>query len=252
MTETHSGALVITGGAGGIGARIARRAAAAGTPVAITYRTSAEAAKHLVAEIEADGGNAQAIAADLRDEAAIVAAFETIDQRFGGVCGLVNNAVETGQQRSLLDLQLDELQSVFATNVFGAFLCAREATKRMSTQARGSGGAIVSLSTLRAVRIGSADGWLPFGASKGALETLTRNLSVELATHGIRANTVRVGVLDTPTRRTQGEEHINRLLTGVPMHRLGDPDEVAAAVLWLLSDQASFVTGATLDVGGGQ
>lgn len=248
---TQEGALVVTGGAVGIGAQIARRAAAGGRPVVVVYRTSATAAKELVGEIEHDGGRAVAIAADIGLEADAVRIFETAVDTFGSVTGLVNNAAETGERGRLADLRMEVLESVFRTNVFGAFLCAREAARHMATGVGGHGGAIVSLSSARAVKSGSADGWLAYAASKGALETMTRNLAVELCVDGIRVNTVRIGMIDTAKRRTQGEAHIAQLIKEVPAGRLGDPDDVAAAVLWLLSDEASYITGATLDVAGG-
>jgi NAD(P)-dependent dehydrogenase (short-subunit alcohol dehydrogenase family) len=244
------GALVVTGGGRGIGAQIALRAARAGTPVALVYRSRPEAAAHVVGEIEAAGGRAIAIAADVGDEAAVRQAFEVVDRSFGSLCGLVNNAVFAGEPARLSELRMEDLDSVFRTNVGGAFLCAREAAKRLSTRNGGAGGAIVSMSSAIAVGTG-APGWVHFAASKGALETMSRGLAKELAPEGIRVNVVRAGVIGTESRLGQNAEFRNRAVASVPMGRMGDPAEVAAAVLWLLSPEASYVSGATLDVGGG-
>jgi len=247
-----SRALVITGAAQGIGACIARQAAARNIPVAVLYRTSTDAARQLVSDIESTGGRAIAIAADLGDEAAVETVFDAVDQAFGGVRGLVNNAVTAGDRNEFPDWSLKQVEAVFRTNVFGAFLCARAATRRMSTRYGGAGGAIVSMSSAVAVITGAPHGWIPFAASKAAVETMSRGLAKELAGDGVRVNTVRVGVIDTPTRWTQGTDHVHHLIdTMVPMKRIGSPDEVAAAVLWLLSDAASYITGAALDVAGG-
>ena len=245
------GALVVTGAARGIGAQIARSAAAAGTPVALFYRSSAQSAAQVVSDIESAGGRAVAIRADLGHEEEVVRAFETVDQAFGRLEGLVNNAVFAGEPTRLGDLQADQVERVLRANLVGVLLCAREAAKRLSTRAGGGGGAIVSLSSARAVHTGGSGGWLPFAASKAAIETVSRGLAADLAGEGIRVNVVRVGVADTETRRSQGAEYVKQLITEVPMRRIGTVDEVSAAVLWLLSPDASYVTGATLDVAGG-
>jgi NAD(P)-dependent dehydrogenase (short-subunit alcohol dehydrogenase family) len=245
------GALVVTGAARGIGAQIARSAAAAGTPVAVFYRSSAQAAAQVVSDIESAGGRAVAIRADLGREEEVVRAFETVDQAFGRLEGLVNNAVFAGEPTRLGDLQAGQVEHVLRANLVGVLLCAREAAKRLSTRAGGGGGAIVSLSSARAVHTGGSGGWLPFAASKAAIETVSRGLAADLAGEGIRVNVVRVGVADTETRRSQGAEYVRQLITEVPMGRIGTVDEVSAAVLWLLSPGASYVTGATLDVAGG-
>lgn len=247
-----SRALVITGAAQGIGACIARQAAARNIPVAVLYRTSEDAARKLAVEIESGGGKVMVLAADLGEERDVDRAFSAIDTAFGGVRGLVNNAVTAGDRNEFPDWSLEQVQAVFRTNVFGAFLCARAATRRLSTRYGGIGGAIVSMSSAYAITSAAPHGWIPFAASKAALETMTRGLAKELAEDGVRVNTVRVGVIDTPTRWTQGTDHVQRLIhTVVPMKRIGSPEEVAATVLWLLSDDASYVTGATLDVAGG-
>ncbi len=253
MAEGHrTGALVVTGGGRGIGAEIAKGAARAGMPVALVYRSCSDAAADVVGEIEAAGGRAIAIAADIGSEAEAMRAFTEIDRAFGRICGLVNNAVlAPAAPARLTELRMADLEAVFRTNVFGAFLCAREAAKRLSTRHGGAGGAIVSLSSAVAVKTGGPGAYVAFSASKGAVETMSRGLAAELAAEGIRVNVVRPGVIATETRFTQSEEYLNRVLAQVPMARMGKASEVAAAVLWLLSPEASYVTGAVLDVAGG-
>lgn len=247
----HSGALVVTGGGRGIGAQIALRAARNGTPVALIYRSRPENAARVVGEIEAAGGRAMAIQADVGREADVTGAFTAVDAAFGPIGGLVNNAVLAGPPRRLAELPGGELEDVFRTNVFGAFLCSREAAKRLSTKSGGRGGEIVTLSSAHAVNTGAPGNWVHFAASKAALETMSRGLAKELAADGIRVNIVRPGVIATEMRLGQPKDHLNRALGQVPLARMGTAGEVAAAVLWLLSDEASYVTGATLDVAGG-
>lgn len=247
----NSGALVVTGGGRGIGAQIAVRAARNGTPVALVYRSRPENAARVVGEIEAAGGQAMAIQADVGSEADVTGAFTAVDAAFGPIGGLVNNAVLAGPPRRLAELPGIELDEVFRTNVFGAFLCSREAARRLSTKNGGGGGGIITLSSAHAVNTGAPGNWVHFAASKAALETMSRGLAKELAAEGIRVNVVRPGVIATETRLGQPEDHLNRTLGQVPLARMGTADEVAAAVLWLLSDEASYVTGATLDVAGG-
>ena len=242
-----NGALVVTGGARGIGASIVRRAAATGMPVALLYRTSGDAAAKLVEDVEAAGGRALAVAADITAEPDVERAFALVEDTFGGVRGLVNNAVANpGPQRPLADLRPEQFEETYRVNVFGAFLCIRAAVARMA-----GGGAIVSLSSAAALKTGAPGTWIPFAAGKAALETMSRGLATELAPGGIRVNVVRCGVIDTETRWTQGAEYVNQLIERVPLGRIGRPDEVADTVLWLLSDQASYVTGIALDVTGG-
>jgi NAD(P)-dependent dehydrogenase (short-subunit alcohol dehydrogenase family) len=247
----NPGALVITGGGRGIGAQIALGAAGAGTPVALVYRSRSDAASRVVAEIEAAGGRAIAIASDVGSETDVLRAFDIVDHAFGNLSGLVNNAVTAGEPTRLAELRMEQLELLFRTNVFGSFLCAREAAKRLSIRNGGSGGAIVTMSSSVAIKTGGPGAYVSFSACKGALETMSQGLAKELAEEGVRVNVVRCGVIDTETRRTQGEDRIQRLLAQVPMARMGTPTEVAAAVLWLLSAEASYVTGATLDVTGG-
>jgi NAD(P)-dependent dehydrogenase (short-subunit alcohol dehydrogenase family) len=244
------GALVVTGGGRGIGARIATRAARSGWPVALIYRSRRDAAALVVKAIEDGGGRGIAIEADVGNEADVIRAFEAIDRQFGQVRGLVNNAAVPGGRARLEELRADQLDQVFRTNVFGAFFCSREAVKRMSTRRGGRGGVIVSISS-GAVNTGSPGVWVHYAATKGALETMSRGLARELAADGVRVNVVRPGVIDTDAHRGHGDDRVKELMARVPLGRMGDPDEVAAAVLWLLSEEATYVTGAVLDVTGG-
>jgi NAD(P)-dependent dehydrogenase (short-subunit alcohol dehydrogenase family) len=245
------GALVVTGGGRGIGAQVALAAARAGVPVALVYRSRSEDASRVAGEIEAGGGRAIAIAADVGDEADVARAFAAVDDAFGRLGGLVNGAVFSGPPRRVADLPVAELEAVFRTNVFGAFLCAREAARRLSTARGGAGGAIVTMSSTLALKTGAPGHWVHFSASKGALETMSLGLSRELAPEGVRVNVVRCGVIATETRLAQDPGFLARAMAQVPMARMGDPAEVAAAVLWLLSPAAAYVTGATLEVAGG-
>ena len=244
-------ALVVTGGGRGIGAQIALRAARGGVPVALIYRSHTDDASRVVSEIENAGGRAIAIAADIGNEADVMRAFQAVDDTFGRVGGLVNNAVFPGEPARLAELRIEELESVFRTNVFGAFLCSREAVRRLSTKNGGSGGGIVMLSSVVAIKTGAPGTWVHFSASKGAVETMSLGLAKEVAAEGIRVNIVRCGVIATETRLTQDKDYLDRALAQVPMGRMGDPAEVAATVVWLLSADSSYVTGATLDVAGG-
>ena len=247
----NSGALVVTGGGRGIGAQIALRAARHGRPVALIYRSRPGNAARIAGQIEAAGGRAVAVRADVGSEADVAAAFKAVDAAFGSLGGLVNNAVLAGPPRRLAELPASELEEVFRTNVFGAFLCSREAASRMSIKNGGAGGGIVTLSSAHAVNTGAPGNWVHFASSKAALETMSRGLAKELAADGIRVNVVRPGVIATETRLGQPQEHLDRTLRQVPLARMGTAQEVAAAVLWLLAEDASYVTGATLDVAGG-
>jgi NAD(P)-dependent dehydrogenase (short-subunit alcohol dehydrogenase family) len=249
--RTSTGALVVTGGGRGIGAQIALQAARVGTPVALIYHSRPDNAAQVVDEIEAAGGQAIAIKADIGREADVAQAFATVDSALGPLGGLVNNAVWAGPPRAFAELPASELEDVFRTNVFGAFLCCREAARRLSTNNGGRGGGIITLSSAYAINTGAPGNWVHFAASKASLETMSRGLAKELAEEGIRVNVVRPGVIATDSRLSQPKEHLNRTLQQVPLARMGTTDEVAAAVLWLLSENASYITGATLDVAGG-
>ncbi len=243
---------MITGAGRGIGAATARLAAGKGYAVCVNYRCNGEAAQAVVAAIRAGGGQAAAVQGDVSSEADVVKLFRESDRLLGPLAGLVNNAGIVERQSRVEAMDAARLQRMFATNVVGAFLCAREAIKRLSTQHGGKGGAIVNISS-GAARLGSPGEYVDYAASKGAIDTMTLGLAKELAAEGIRVNCVRPGFVHTDIHAAGGEPNrIERLRDSIPMKRGGDPEEVARAVLWLLSDEASYSTGAILDVTGGR
>ena len=244
--------LLVTGGGRGIGAATARLAAARGFAVVVNYRRNGEAAAKVVAEIEASGGRAVAIGADVAVEAEVVRLFQECDERLGRLSALVNCAGIIEKQMRVDEMDEGRLQRVFATNVFGPFLCSREAVRRMSTRHGGPGGAIVNVSSLASV-YGSPNEYVDYAATKGAVDTLTTGLAREVATEGIRVNVVRAGHIHTDFHALGGEpDRVERVKADVPMKRGGRPDEVAQAIVWLLSEDASYVTGTRLDVSGGR
>lgn len=244
--------LIVTGGSRGIGAATAKLAAAEGYQVCINYLTNQQAADAVVAEIRSLGGTAVAMQADLAVEAQIVALFQRVDKELGAVTALVNNAGILETQSSLLDMNEGRLQRVFAANVIGPMLCAREAVKRMSVKLGGKGGAIVNVSSA-AARLGAAGEYIDYAASKGALDTFTIGLSKEVADKGIRVNSVRPGFIYTDIHASGGEPgRVDRIKGSIPMKRGGQPEEVAQAILWLLSEQASYATGTFIDLAGGR
>lgn len=246
------GVVVITGAGRGIGAATARLAAARGYSVCVNFRSNEAAANAVVAEITSGGGRAIAVQADVAVEADVVRLFETCDTQLGRLTGLVNNAGMLERQMRVEAMDAARLQRVFATNVTGSFICAREAVRRMSTKFGGGGGSIVNVSSV-ASRIGGAEEYVDYAAAKGAIDTLTLGLSKEVAADGIRVNAVRPGVIKTDIHASGGEPgRVDRVKAFVPMRRGGEVDEVAAAILWLLSDEASYTTGAILDVSGGR
>jgi len=246
------GIVVITGGSRGIGAATAVLAASRGYAVCLNYRSNAAAAASVVRDIVAGGGRAIAVQADVAVESEVVRLFETCDAELGTLTALVNNAGILERQMRVEAMDAARLQRVFATNVTGAFMCAREAIKRMSTRFGGAGGAIVNVSSA-ASRIGGAEEYVDYAASKGAIDTLTLGLAKEVATDGIRVNAVRPGVIYTEIHASGGEPgRIDRVKASVPMKRGGDPAEVARAILWLLSEEASYTTGAFIEVSGGR
>jgi NAD(P)-dependent dehydrogenase (short-subunit alcohol dehydrogenase family) len=243
--------LLVTGGSRGIGAAVARQAAAAGWHVAINYSRDAAAAEAVADAVRAAGRQALTLAADVADEAQVEAMFAQVDAA-GGLAGLVNNAGVVDVAQRLDQMSLARWQRMFGINVMGSMLCARAAVKRLSTRHGGTGGPIVNLSSV-AARLGSPGQYLDYAASKGAIDVFTLGLARELATEGVRVNAVRPGIIDTDIHASGGEPERARLLTPqIPMQRPGSADEVAAAVVWLLSDAASYTTGSLLDVTGGR
>ena len=244
--------LLVTGGSRGIGAATARLAARRGYIICITYLHNQAAAETVVADITSTGGQALALPADVSREQDVVRLFEQIDTQLGAVSALVNNAGILEQQMRVDQMDADRLQRVFATNIVGPFLCAREAVRRMSSLYGGTGGAIVNVSS-GAARRGSPREYVDYAASKGALDTFTIGLAKEVATEGIRVNTVRPGPIYTEIHASGGEpQRVERVKSSVPMQRGGQAEEVAYAILWLLSEEASYITGACLDVTGGE
>ena len=242
--------LVVTGGSRGIGAACARRAAAAGWRVMVNYRADAQAAAQVVADIAAIGGQAVAVSADVAVGNDVVALFDAAEVAFGPVTGLINNAGIVQLASSLADMSLARWQQTFDTTATGSFLIAREAIRRMLAQ--GQGGAIVNMSSMAAA-LGAPHEFIDYAASKGAVEAMTIGLSREVAGKGIRVNAIRPGLIDTDMQRGSGEaDRLGRLIGTVPMGRIGRATEVAEAAIWLLSDAASYVTGAILPVSGGR
>jgi NAD(P)-dependent dehydrogenase (short-subunit alcohol dehydrogenase family) len=244
--------VVVTGGSRGIGAATAVTAAERGYDVCVVYQHRREAAEAVVARCLAAGVRGVAVAADVSVEDDVVRLFSTVDERLGPIAALVNNAGIVDRQIRVADIDAGRVERMLRVNVVSAFLCAREAVRRMSTQRGGAGGCIVNVSS-RAAVLGSPGEYVDYAASKAAVDTLTVGLSKEVAAEGIRVNAVRPGLINTDIHASGGEPgRVERLKDSVPLGRGGQPEEVAAAVLWLLSDEASYVTGALLDVGGGR
>ena len=244
--------LLVTGGSRGIGAETARLAAARGWRVAVNYVSDRAAAEAVVAEIEAAGGEALAVKGDVGEEADVVSMFVAVDARFGRLDGLVNNAGIVDRKARVDEMSAARLERMMRVNVIGSFLCAREAVKRMSTRHGGKGGVIVNLSSA-AARLGSPGWYVDYAASKGAIDTFTKGLALEVADEGIRVCGVRPGIVATDIHSSGGEpDRVEKVRSGLPMKREGRPEEIASAVVWLLSGEASYITGATLDVSGGR
>jgi NAD(P)-dependent dehydrogenase (short-subunit alcohol dehydrogenase family) len=244
--------ILITGGSRGVGAATARLAAAQGYDVAISYVSNASAAQAVVADIETTGRRALAVRADSADPAQVEQLFAAIDQTFGRIDVLVNNAAVLELQSRLEDLSFERMQRVFAVNAIGPILCAQQAARRMSHRHGGRGGSIVNISSA-AARLGSPNEYIDYAASKGALETFTTGFAKEVAREGIRVNCVRPGHIYTEMHASGGEPgRVDRVKDSIPMGRGGQPEEVARAILWLAGDEASFVTGTFLDVTGGK
>jgi NAD(P)-dependent dehydrogenase (short-subunit alcohol dehydrogenase family) len=244
--------ILITGASRGIGAATAQLAARRGYAVCVNYRSRRDAADEVVAAIEADGGRAFAVAADISSESDVERLFEACDKTLGRVTALVNNAGVLEKQTQVESIDAARLHRVFATNVIGAFICAREAVRRMATDRGGAGGGIVNVSS-GAARLGAPGEYVDYAASKGALDTMTIGLAKEVASRGIRVNAVRAGYIYTDMHASGGEPgRVDRLKDSLPMKRGGTPDEVAQAILWLLSKDSSFTTGTFIDVTGGR
>ncbi|MBN9222823.1 MAG: SDR family oxidoreductase [Mesorhizobium sp.] len=244
--------LLVTGGSRGIGAAICRLGAKAGYRLGINYAANKAAADALVADIKADGGEAIAVRGDVGKETDIVAMFGAVDRAYGRLDAFVNNAGIVDVKARVDEMDVARLERMMRINVIGSFLCAREAVKRMSTRHGGKGGAIVNISSAAAM-IGSPGEYVDYAASKGAIDTFTIGLARELALEGIRVNAVRPGIIDTEIHASGGQpDRIDRFRDLLPMKRAGTADEVAGAVLYLLSDAASYTTGAILNVSGGR
>ena len=244
--------LLVTGASRGIGAATARLAARRDYAVCVNYLHNRAAAENLVAGIIEAGGRAIAVAADVSLEADVLHLYARIDRELGSITALVNNAGILERQQRTEAIDAARLQRIFATNVTGSFLCAREAVKRMSLRGGGQGGAIVNVSSV-AARTGSPGEYVDYAASKGAIDSFTRGLASEVAADGIRVNAVRPGFIHTDMHASGGEPgRIERVKHGVPLQRGGTAEEVASAILWLLSDEASYTTGAFIDIAGGR
>jgi NAD(P)-dependent dehydrogenase (short-subunit alcohol dehydrogenase family) len=244
--------LLITGASRGIGAATALLAASRGYDICVNYRTDQASAEKIVSSIAQAGVRAIAVQADVAFEADVLRLFRTVDRELGPIDALVNNAGMLEPQMRVADMTVERLQRVFQANVIGSMLCAREAVKRMSTKHNGKGGAIVNVSSM-AARLGSPNEYVDYAASKGAIDTFTIGLSKEVGGEGIRVNAVRPGLIYTDMHASGGEPgRVDRLSSSVPMQRGGTAEEVARTILWLLSEEASFVTGTFIDVSGGR
>lgn len=252
MTRNDWPVLLVTGGSRGIGAAICRSAAEQGWAIAVNYASNRPAADAVVAAIEAEGGTAVAVEGDVGSEAGITAIFTAIDERFGRLDGLVNNAGIVGMPARVEDITAERLERMLRVNVSGSILCAAAAIRRMSLRHGGRGGVIVNISSVASV-LGSAGQYVDYAASKGAIDTFTIGLSREVASDGIRVNAVRPGIIDTDIHASGGlPDRARELGPTIPMKRPGTAQEVADAVLYLLSPSSSYVTGAILNVSGGR
>ncbi|MBM3597971.1 MAG: SDR family oxidoreductase [Alphaproteobacteria bacterium] len=244
--------VIVTGGSRGIGAACALLAGARGWRVVINYRSEKRAAERVVTAIRRSGSQAIAVQGDMAVEADVLKLFREADRAFGRLDGLINNAGITGKPSRVDQIGADPLRRVLEVNIVGPFLCAREAIKRMSSARRGRGGAIVNISSA-AARLGGPGEWVHYGASKGAIDTMTIGLGREVAAEGIRVNAVRPGLIDTDIHATAGlPDRVAKLAPTVPMRRAGSAEEVADTVIWLLSDDSSYVTSSIVDVSGGR
>ena len=244
--------LLITGGSRGIGAATALQAARNGYAVAVNYASQSLAADEVVRTIRAGGGNAITVQADVGDEAQVMAMFEKVDAKLGRIDALVNNAGVVDMQARVDEMSVARLERMLRINVVGSFVCAREAVRRMSTRHGGRGGVIVNLSSA-AARLGSPGQYVDYAASKGAIDVFTMGLAKEVGDEGIRVNAVRPGLIDTDIHASGGlPDRAAQLAPTVPMKRTGSAEEVAAAIIWLLSPASSYTTGSVIDVTGGR
>jgi NAD(P)-dependent dehydrogenase (short-subunit alcohol dehydrogenase family) len=244
--------LLITGGSRGIGAATALLAAAEGYAVAVNYAANSLAADEVVRQIRASGGTAITVQADVAVEADVLAMFKKVDAKLGRLTALVNNAGVVDMTSRVDAMSLERLQRMFAINVLGSFICAREAVKRMSTRYEGQGGAIVNVSSA-AARLGAPGQYVDYAAAKGAIDTFTVGLAKEVATEGIRVNAVRPGIIETEIHASGGlPNRVRDLAPQVPMQRAGSAAEVAEAIVWLLGENSSYTTGSIIDVAGGR
>ncbi|MEY4757200.1 MAG: hypothetical protein RJA34_2098 [Pseudomonadota bacterium] len=244
--------VLITGASRGIGAATALLAAQKGYAVAVNYTRNSLAADEVVRQIRSAGGTGITVQADVADESQVMAMFEKVDAKLGGLSALVNNAGVVDVACRVDAMDLTRLKRMFDTNVLGTFVCAREAVRRMSTRHGGTGGCIVNVSSV-AARLGGAGQYVDYAATKGAIDSLTVGLAKEMALEGIRVNAVRPGIIDTDIHASGGQPDRARLMAPqVPVQRPGTAMEVAQAIVWLLSDEASYTTGSVLDVAGGR
>ena len=244
--------ILVTGGSRGIGAATALQAAREGFAVAVNYSANAPAADAVVRQIVAAGGMAMTVQADVAVEAQVLAMFEAVDARFGRLSALVNNAGVVDVATRVDQMSTQRIRRMFDINVLGTFMCAREAVKRMSTRHGGVGGAIVNVSSV-AARLGGPGQYVDYAASKGAIDTFTLGLAREVAAEGIRVNAVRPGIIETEIHASGGQpDRAQAMAPLVPMQRAGSADEVARAIVWLLMPDASYTTGAIVDVAGGR
>lgn len=243
---------MITGASRGIGAATARVLARKGYQVCVNFRRDENAANTVVSELVSNGAKAIAIQADISKEDDVIRLFEAVDQELGPITALVNNAGILLPQMRVEDMDASRINQILEVNVTGAFLCCKEAVKRMSTRHGGNGGSIVNVSSA-ASRLGAAGEYVDYAASKGAIDTLTRGLALEVAAEGIRVNCVRPGYIETQMHADGGEpDRVARLAESIPLKRGGTPEEVANAIYWLLSDDASYSTGSFVDLAGGR